>query len=103
MKKEKITELLKQAGDLKDKATKGVGNVRTAIDVGVATSKIVAGKASKVLNKDALSTGMDVTSKGVEMAAKGAEMASKSVGKLAEGMKFASKGMKKLSNKLKDK
>lgn len=106
--KDKLTGMVKNAQELKDKAkkvsqdaAKAAGTVKTAIQVGMTTGKTVVEKASQVVNKDAIGQGLEVTGKGVEIAAKGAEIASKSVGKLADTMSKASKAMKDIGGKLK--
>lgn len=108
VKKEDLTKLMKNAGDLKVKATdiakgasKNLGTVKQAVQAGVATSKTVIKGASQVINKDGIATGLEVTSKGVDIAAKGARLASKGADALASTMEKASSGVKKLTAKLK--
>ena len=101
MKKETIGGVLKAASGLKDKATKmskdavkTAGTMKTLVEVGVSSSKTAVERASQLVNKETIATGIGATSKGMEIAAKGARIASQSVGVVADTMEKASSGMK---------
>lgn len=101
--KKNISDILKGAKDFKDKATemgkgakKTAGGVKEAVSFGVEASKAAFGKASKMINKEKISQGLDVTSKGLENAAKGAKT-------LAKTMEKASYSVKSASDKIKNK
>lgn len=92
--KKNLTDLLESAKELKNQASKvgkeaakTAGTVKAVVSAGV-------GKATKIVNRDALSTGLEAASKGIDVAAKGAKTLSKS-------MEVASETIKKASNKLK--
>ncbi len=106
--KEKLEQLTKNVSDLKNKAgkisqdaMKAAGTVKEVLNQGVNQSKTVLEKASKAINRNGISQGIDVTSKGVDMVAKGAKFASKGVETLANSMEKASSGMRQISRRLK--
>lgn len=94
MKKDSLPSFLNKVEKIKDQATKVTKEaVKTAETVKHVVQSSV-GSASKVLNRDALSKGIDKTSKGIEMASKG-------VGTVAKTMEKASQNLRKLNEKIK--
>jgi len=100
--KKGISEILKNAKGLKDQAAKigkdaakTAGHVKGAVQIGVATSKVALEKASKMVNRETLSQGMDVASKGMEVAAKGAKAVSNTLEQASDSMKKARDKFKK--------
>ena len=107
--KKTIPKLVKNVSEIKTQATrmgqdaaKTVGNLKSAVQAGVNTSKQVLKKASAVVNKKALGQGMETTSKGIDLAAKGARIASKGAETIANSMEKASQQIKKVGVKLRD-
>ena len=99
--KKNISDILKGAKDFKDQATKigkeakkTAGGVKDAVSIGVQVSKSALDKASKMVNKDTLSHGLDATSKGLHSAAKGAKTLAKTMEKASESVKSASDKLK---------
>lgn len=108
--KDKLNDLKKSVGEIKGKAskvtetaTKTLGTVKGAVQVGVVTGKAALEKAGQVVNKDAIGQGLEATSKGVEAVARGASFASKAVGTLAEKMQTAAQKVRRLGGSMKDK
>ena len=108
MKKEGLSHLLKNVKEMKDKAAKlgketvkTAGVVKQAVNVAVSTTKGVAEKASKAIDKDTISQGLKTTSQGVDVVAKGVRLASKGADAVAKTMEKASKNMKDMRDKLK--
>ncbi len=83
MKKEKITELVKNVGQLKDKATHMGKDAAKA----AGTVKDVFQKAKQTVTPDRIRGGLEVGSKGLDMVAKTMESASKQLKKFSEKLK----------------
>lgn len=101
--KKNINDILKGAKDLKEKATaigkeaqKTAGSMKETFAFGIEASKTAFDKASKMVNKEKISSGLEATSKGLNTAAKGAKT-------LAKTMEKASQSVKSASDKLKNK
>lgn len=107
MNKEKLDNIKKNVGEIKDRAEKmsqdamkTASTVKGAIETGVQQSKKVINKA---IQKESLGQGIEVTSKGMEFVAKGAKIAAVGAEKLARGMEKGSEKMRHFSEKLRGK